>query len=237
MRHWGVLSIMGFAKLLFTENRIVSCGYEQQPSIGFGLSLHLGELAVESCEITDTGVSPDKATVSPLAWGLFADLVQEARVQSNLVTYANAALVDTNREHRALWLRGWLEQVINVGAGQLVLGFGVHVLDNKFIGPGRSALVEIQQLQVSDTLRRRFERVFFSNNFCWHMSVAADDKATVSLFARSAVVMGNHIKMVGPIPSVDFHGMKDAVYTGNIAQSNPANFGGIPTPISSFNKP
>ena len=53
--------------------------------------------------------------VSKLAWGIFADFVLEARVQSNNVTYANAALLDANQEHRALWLRGFLEQSINFG--------------------------------------------------------------------------------------------------------------------------
>ena len=28
---------------------------------------------------------------------------------------------------------------------------------------------------------------------------------------------------------MDFHGIKDAVYMGNIAQTNPSNFGGIPS--------
>ena len=161
----------------------------------------------------------------------------EARVQSNNVTYSNAALMDANQEHRALWLRGLLEQVINLGAGQLVIGFSAQILDNKFLGPGRSALVEIAQQTVNDNFFRRFERVFFNNNFCWHVSVPAQTAATVSLVGRSAIVMGNHIKTNVLIPSVDFHGMKDAVYMGNIAQTSPANFGGIPTPISGFNKP
>ena len=69
------------------------------------------------------------------------------------------------------------------------------------------------------------------------MSVAAQPAATVSLFGRSAIVMGNHIKTNVLIPSVDFHGIKDAVYMGNIAQTNPVNFAGIPSPISGFNKP
>lgn len=237
MRQWGAISIMGFGKFAFTDNRLVSCGYQDRPSIGVGISLQFGELALESCEVMNTGVSPDHATVSALAWGLFADLVLEARVQSNLVTYANAALLDVNQEHRALWLRGWLEQEINLAAGQIGVGFSAQVLDNKFIGPGRSALVEVAQLVVTDQLRRRFERVFFNNNFCWHMSMPADKTATVSLFCRSAIVMGNHIKVMATIPSVDFHGIKDAVYMGNIAQTNPANFGGIPAPISGFNKP
>ncbi|MCC2644088.1 MAG: uncharacterized protein K0S45_4501 [Nitrospira sp.] len=237
MRQWGVLSLLGSAKFSFTGNRLLSCGYQQSPSIGIGVSLQLGELHVESCEVMNTGLSPDNATVSPLSWGIFADLVLEARVQGNLVTYSNAALLDANQEHRALWMRGWLEQVITLGAGQIVFGFSAQILDNKFLGPGRSALIETAQLIVTDNLFRRFERLFFNNNFCWHTTVPAQGTATVSLVGRSAIVMGNHIKTTVPIPSVDFHGMKDAVYMGNIAQANPVNFGGIPTPISGFNKP
>ncbi len=237
MRHWGILSLVGFAKCALTENRVLNCGYQQAPSIGIGASLQLGELCVESCEVMNTGVSPDNTTISALSWGIIADLILEARVQSNLVTYANAALLDANQEHRALWMRGWLEQVITFGAGQVVFGFSAQILDNKFLGPGRTALVEVAQQNLSDTLFRRFERLFFSNNFCWHASVAAQGTATVSLSARSAIVMGNHIKTNVPIPSVDFHGMKEAVYMGNLAQANPVNFGGIPSPVSGFNRP
>ncbi|MCW5787494.1 MAG: right-handed parallel beta-helix repeat-containing protein [Nitrospira sp.] len=237
MRHWGMLSLVGFAKCALTENRVLNCGYQQAPSIGIGASVQLGELCVESCEVMNSGVSPDNTTISALSWGIIADLILEARVQSNLVTYANAALLDANQEHRALWMRGWLEQVITFGAGQVVFGFSAQILDNKFLGPGRTALVEVAQQNVSDNLFRRFERLFFSNNFCWHASVAAQGTATVSLSARSAIVMGNHIKTNVPIPSVDFHGMKDAVYMGNLAQANPVNFGGIPSPISGFNRP
>lgn len=237
MRDWGVLCLVGFAKCALTENRVLNCGYQQSPSIGIGASQQLGELCVESCEVMNTGLSPDNATVSALSWGIIADLILEARVQSNLVTYANAALLEATQEHRALWMRGWLEQVITFGAGQVVFGFSAQILDNKFLGPGRSALVEVAQQTVSDNLFRRFERLFFSNNFCWHASVTAQGTATVSLAARSAIVMGNHIKTNVPIPSVDFHGMKDAVYMGNLAQANPVNFGGIPAPISGFNKP
>lgn len=237
MRQWGILSLVGFAKCALTGNRILNCGYRQAPSIGIGASLQLGELCVESCEVMNTGVSPDNTTISALSWGIIADLILEARVQSNLITYANAALLDANQEHRALWMRGWLEQAITFGAGQVVFGFSAQILDNKFLGPGRTALVEIAQQNLGDNLFRRFERLFFSNNFCWHASVAAQGIATVSLSARSAIVMGNHIKSNIPIPSVDFHGMKDAVYMGNLAQGNPVNFGGIPSPVSSFNRP
>jgi hypothetical protein len=238
MRNWGFIGIQLFAKVALTENRFLSCGYQQSPAISIGVSQHLGELHIESCEVMNTGVSPDSATVSTISRGIFADLVLEARVQSNIVTFSNAAVMDANQEHRALWMRGFLEQVINTGAGQLVFGFSAQILDNKFLGPGRSALVETAQQQVSNTLLRRFERLFFNNNFCWHASVAGQPPgATVSLFGRSAIVMGNHIKTNVLLPSVDFHGMRDAIYMGNIAQTNPVNFVGVPTPPPGFNKP
>jgi len=237
MRNYGLIGIECLAKFALVENRFLSCGYQQAPAISIGVSQHFGELHIESNEVMNTGVSPDNGTVSKLSWGIIADLVLEARVQNNNVTYANAALLDANQEHRALWLRGSLEQAINLGAGQLVIGFSAQILDNKFLGPGRSALVEIAQQSVTDNIFRRFERLFFNNNFCWHVSIAAQPSATVSLTARSAIVMGNHIKTNVLIPSVDFHGIKDAVYMGNIAQAGPANFGGIPTPVSGFNKP
>ena len=237
MRNYGLIALQGLAKFALMENRFLSCGYTQVPSIGIGVSQHLGELHIESNEVMNTGVSPDNAAISKLAWGIFADLVLETRVQSNNVTYANAALLDVNQEHRALWLRGSFEQVINLGAEQLVLGFSAQILDNKFFGPGRSALIEIAQQIVNGTLIRRFERVFFNNNFCWHVSVPVQSAATVSLVGHSAIVMGNHIKTNALISSVDFHGIKDAVYMGNIAQVGPANFGGIPTAVSGFNKP
>jgi hypothetical protein len=237
MRNYGLIGLQSFAKFALSENRFLSCGYQQAPAIGIGISQHFGELHIESCEVMNTGVSPDNSTISAVAWGIFADYVLEARVQSNNVTYSNAALMDANQEHRALWLRGSLEQVVNLGGGQLVIGFSAQILDNKFLGPGRSALVETAQQIINDNFIRRFERLFFNNNFCWHVSVAAQGTATVSLFGRSAIVMGNHIKTNALIPSVDFHGIRDAVYMGNIAQTNPVNFAGIPSPISGFNKP
>jgi nitrous oxidase accessory protein NosD len=238
MRNWGFIGIQLFAKVALNENRFLSCGYQQSPAISIGVSQHFGELHIESCEVMNTGVSPDNATLSAVSWGIFADLVLEARVQGNIVTFSNAAVMDPNQEHRALWMRGFFEQVINTGAGQFVFGFSAQILDNKFLGPGRSALVETAQQVISDTVLRRFERVFFNNNFCWHVSVAAQPPgATVSLVGRSAIVMGNHIKTNVALPSVDFHNMKDAIYMGNIAQTNPVNFGGVPTPPSGFNKP
>jgi nitrous oxidase accessory protein NosD len=238
MRDYGLIVIEGLAKCAILENRFLSCGYQQERAIGIGVSQHFGELHIASCEVMNTGVSPDNRSVSTLAWGIFADFVLEARVQSNNVTYANPALLDPNQEHRALWLRGWLEDH-NIDDVQIIVrGFSVQILDNKFLGPGRSALIEVAEVNVDDRLWRRFERVFFNNNFCWHVNVHADRTATVSLVGSSAIVMGNHIKTNGSIPSVDFNRMQDVIYMGNIAQGGPIRVSGFPpTSNSGFNIP
>src|SRR5262249_18037708 len=150
--NWGFIGVQLAAKVALNENRFLSCGYAQSPAISIGVSQHLGELHIESCEVMNTGVSPDSKTVSSSSFGIFADLVLEARVQSNIVTFSNVAVMDPNQEHRAVWLRGWLEQVINVGDAQLIAGFSAQILDNKFLGPGLTALVEVAQQAVSDTI-------------------------------------------------------------------------------------
>lgn len=240
MRQGGFIGMELSGKLAITENRFIACGYEERIAIGISVFQHLGELHIESCEVMNTGISPDGLTVSPLARAIFADLVLECRVQSNLVTYSDAAVLDPNQEHRALWLRGLLERVITLGNTQQIFGFSAQVLDNKFLGPGLSALVEIAQDVVTDNIFRRFERVFFNNNFCWHWSVPGDERrGTVSLAGRSAIVMGNHFKTNALLASVDFNDVDRAVYMGNVALRDPINFpgvpNGVPASVSDFN--
>ncbi len=205
MRNWGFLGLQFIDKVNIIENRFVSCGYEQIPGIGIGLSGVFGELTIESCHVIDTGVSPDRSIINQPAWQVIGDLVLDCRIQGNLINYSNAQLLDTNLEDRALWLRGFLEfqQITAEGNTLAVFGFSAQVLDNKFLGPGLSALVEFQELEVSANAFVRFERVFFNNNFCWHVNTPPDSqRATVRLAGRSAIVMGNHIKATTiPFPS------------------------------------
>lgn len=238
MSQWGVICLSGFEQFTFSRNRVLSCGYDGLPAIALGVLLHIGELSVESCEIMNTGVSPDNKTISPKACGLYADLVLEARVESNLVTYANIELLRQDHEYRALWLRGWWEEVTGEEHGNRIIGFSAQILDNKFISRGAQPLVEIQQLKIHNSLFRRFENVCFCNNLCWQRDRTTEE-VVISLFCRSAVVMGNHIKSVrypAGMHSVDFHDIRHAVYIGNIADGTlKGDFVGIPTESSKFN--
>ena len=234
---FGAVGLQSIGRTEFSDNRIANAGAALPLSVGLGAFLVLGELVVDGNEIADTGVPLDGTGSSVAAWGIYGDLILEARVQSNLVTYADAASRDVAREDRALIMRGLLEFRVAVGALETVLGFPIQILDNKFIGTGASALVQLTQLSVTDNINIRFERVFFSNNYCMHLSGTPDDNfATVVLLGRVCTVMGNHVK--ASIPgyfSFDFNGMRGP-YAGNVVTGPPFGFNPfVPAPDGDHN--
>jgi len=132
----------------------------------------------------------------------------------------------------------------NSKAGAVPDGYPVQILGNKFIGAGRTALVEIQQ-QGPPRQRMMFERIFFSNNYCFHFPfygpvAPTQSGATINLFGRIATVMGNQIKAVRPpgntpvFASVNFNGMPGP-FIGNVTAGNILQHTPFPSPQSSFN--
>jgi hypothetical protein len=97
-------------------------------------------------------------------------------------------------------------------------GYPALITANKFTGWGRSALVELFSMPVSDSVKIQFERIFFSNNYCFHAVAEFNDAgATVKLAGHAASSMGNQIKCTQRrYTSIDF---KDSVAAcvGNIA--------------------
>lgn len=229
MEFAGFAGMLLLDKCLIAENRLENCGYQLPSSASSILVIaHFGELDIQSNHIADTGVSPGGKAINGVTIGIFAAFIMDCRVQSNTVTFLKVQSDDLGQEHRALWLLGLFETAS--------LGFSAQVLDNKFIGPGRSALIEVQQLAANHVLYR-FERVFFNNNFCWHLNPAPSDSlATLLVHARSAIVQGNHFKAQAALPSVNYHGMNDAIYLGNVHARSPIGFTGVPTPVSGFNQ-
>jgi nitrous oxidase accessory protein NosD len=220
------------------ENRIESCGYRGLGAFGaFSLLVMnaAGNVHIESCDIVDTGVSEDESEVMQPAFGIFGLFLMECLVQGNRVTYVKPAIEKRNEksEDRALLLIGHLEWTVS---DNIRLGFPAQVVDNKFVGPGLTHLVEFLQLPVTDLVFRRFERVTFSNNYCWHWNIrAAETGGTVSLRGRRAVVMGNQVKANAPLPSFNFNGMT-GIYVGNDTDGGVAGFSDFPTPASDFNR-
>lgn len=220
------------------ENRVESCGYQGLGAFGAFSVLVMnaaGHVHIESCDIVDTGVSEDQTQVTQPAFGIWGLFLLECLVQGNRVTYINPAseLRKEKAEDRALLLIGSLEWSIT----DLVrFGFAAQVIDNKFTGPGLTHLVEFQQQQLNDTIFRRFERVTFSNNHCWHWSVRTGETGgTVSLRGRSAIVMGNHVKANTFVPSFNFNGMT-GIYVGNDADGPVVGFSEFPAPTNDFNR-
>jgi hypothetical protein len=208
------------------------------PGAGIGAYTVLGELNIASNEIANTGISLDGATLAPIAFGIGGVLVLEARVESNLVTYANPAARPVTGDDRALLMMGYLDIVYrNVE----YLSFPIHITGNTFVGPGAAALVQLPQKVVNDFIAIRFDRVFFSNNYCKHMTAASgaagggQTGVTVVLTGRAAIVTANHIKaMTASYASVDFGG-EPGPCIGNVLSGAVINHGTSPALDGSFN--
>ena len=94
---------------------------------------------------------------------------------------------------------------------------------------------------VNDFIAIRFDRVFFSNNYCKHMTAAGgalgggQTGATVVLTGRAAIVTANHVKAttVG-YASVDF-GAQPGPCIGNVLSGAVINHGTSPALDGNFN--
>ncbi|MGL4961287.1 MAG: DUF6519 domain-containing protein [Inquilinus sp.] len=224
------------------ENRLVRCGAGSATSIGLGAYLVAGEWHVEANEVMDTGLSPNAGTPpSALAYGISGDLILEARIESNIVTYSDIGARDIANEDRALRLRGALEYSIILADQPFILGFAAQIADNKFIGTGATALVELMEQVLAPNVLARFERVIFTGNYCSHASNVFNDAiqaATVSLVGRQCSVANNHVKATGrSFRSYHFHGMPGP-FMGNVSHAGvwgrpPADE--FPAPQTAFN--
>ena len=231
----GILVAGTTARTVIAGNRVLNAGFAAPIGVGIGAFVVLGETAVTGNEVMDTGQGPDGQT-SNLAWGIFGDLVLEALVEGNLVTYSGGTIRDVANEDRALRYRGLFEASIFLADRLIVLGFPIRILGNTFLGNGATALVELLSQPLTDTLNVRFERVTFSNNYCMHFSLPpSDNRATVSLTGRHGAVVGNQIKsFLGNYFPVNLNFM-DATYVGNVTENVPIQGTFVPTPPESFN--
>ncbi len=233
---WGVFALQTTARLDITHNRLVRCA-TQMPNAAFSIGCVsvAGEANISDNEVMDTGSNGGEQATSNVDYGIFGDLVLEARIDGNLVTYTNVATRNPQREDRALVMRGLVE--FSVGNNALIVGFAIQITGNKFTGNGRTALVELREMQLSNTVFARFERVIFDHNYCSHISVQPQERdraATVWLVCRSAIVMGNHIKALPRIASVNFND-RPGPFIGNITAGGAINHLDFPVTETAFN--
>lgn len=232
-RMFGIVLVQTSGRNEVRNNRLHNCGHGASVAGGIGALLVLGEYAVCGNEIVDTGLGPDGKSNNSAVAGILGLLVLEALVSENQVTYTQVQNRPDGVEDRALSLLGMWE--ISLGDNELTLGFPCTILGNKFTGKGQSALVELIQIALTDRLRLRFERVFFSNNYCFDLGPQVERAASVKLTGTAGSVMGNQVKAARGRTSIDMAGMAGAV-VGNVTSGNIANDPNFPAPEPSFNR-
>jgi hypothetical protein len=229
---FGVVLLMALARTEVRGNRLRLCGSSGKFAGGLGALYVLGELAVCGNEIVDTGIGPSgKPNAMPVA-GIFGVLVLEALISENLVTYTQANKRPDGLEDRALAMFGMME--FSGGPNEETFGFPCTILGNKFYGRGNIALVQLYEVPLSDSFSIRFERVFFSNNYCMHVGKVDDKGATVILSGTAATVMGNHVKGPRGLNSINMTGMAGAI-VGNVTSGDIVNDGNFPAPETNYN--
>jgi parallel beta-helix repeat protein len=221
---WGTTSL--------SENRFVSCGTGDAEGVGgpaIGVLFSFGPLVVESNEVLNTGIAPDGAQLQMATFGILGLLIDECRIQSNLVTYEPPLIRDPKAPDRALLLMGLYEFEI----ADRVFGGSAQILDNQFTGPSTESLVQIVGWKLTENFFLRFERVFFSNNHVWHW--AGPEGVSVKLTGRRASVMGNHVKNTSGAPSFDLDDVR-TTYMGNHAMGGIIGSANVrPVAINDFN--
>lgn len=226
------------------ENRVMNCGHSGAMSFGvlvFGEELYAisgAMLRVGDCEVNDTGISPDGGQVSGVpALGIGA-WVPACQITGNRVGYTDAGKLQTQQQHRALFLVGPIALRYVFGSGAVEYMFGSALVSgNHFRGPGRSTLVEFFRLPVTDNIDFRFEKVTFSNNVCDHLSAEASPQtATVQLLGGHLIAMGNHVKAAADVNAMSLANRNKIALVGNVTTGDYINVGTVtPAPVLNFN--
>lgn len=233
-RSFGIALVQASGRTAVTGNRLRNCGYDGGFAGGIGALYVLGELAVCGNEIVDTGLGVDGKANNAAVAGILGLLVQEALISENLVTTTLADARPDGLEDRALGLLGLWEY--SLGENELTVGFPCTIVNNKFYGKGFFALVQMLEIPVTDSFSLRFERVFFTGNYCNHWGARMPRSATVMLTGTAGVVMGNQVKGVPrTAPSIDLTGMAGTV-VGNITAGDIVNDPNFPAPEAQFNR-
>lgn len=240
MREYGFKGYDLTQTTLVVRNRFVSCGYEGSDSdpSACGIFINVsGDLRIESCEIVNTGIWQQEKTTN-LVHGISLWRVKSCQISGNLITYLEPQKLRRQdgwlqEEHRALVLHS------ADSADSADSTDSVQVLNNKFLGPGKTHLVECHFGPNG--------KVMFNNNHCEHIGgnelergneSGRDNPATV-LFARRGqgqnrdqegqlIVMGNHVKGEQGMPSMNFNNLQRVAVMGNVVSGRF-----IPIPLSS----
>jgi parallel beta-helix repeat protein len=236
-----MLEVIATARV--NENRLINCGYSGMTSIGIAVfAEHIlteseSMVRIEDNDVQDTGVNPFTHTGGDNASLSIAAMCASCEISHNHTNYSQMVL-DPALEHRALLLVGplGLRYHLSNMTIELMVGSAV-VTDNRFRGPGHSYLVEFFPVIINDFLDYRFEKVTFNNNICEHLSAEAqDDTATVRLWGRNLIAMGNHVKANSGVNSMSLGNRHRVALMGNITTGDYIRVGTTtPAPLTDFN--
>ncbi|HEV2851599.1 MAG TPA: DUF6519 domain-containing protein [Thermoanaerobaculia bacterium] len=235
----GIFGINLLETADLSRNHLQFCGHElPDAAVGIGVFQSLADVIVELCEVLDTGLRPGSPEIGvPVAHGISLGFVASCRVQGNLVRYLTPDGLDLTREDRALLLVGPPSFLVG-GDRQLAFGSAL-VQDNKFLGPGTSALVEMVRLRITDNVDTRFDRVTFSGNHCEHLvTQGGRTRATVVLWGEQLIAMGNHVRAIpdANYPSMRFNNRPNVALLGNVTTGALFQFAStVPVPHTNFN--
>ncbi len=237
-----VLEVVATAKAI--ENRLVNCGYSGFASLGLAIfTEHVfleseSMVRIEGNEVLDTGVNPFTNKGTDTRAISIGCVCASCHISHNHTNYSQNVL-DVLRQHRALMLIGPIAFQYDVTDNvtlEWIVGSAV-VTDNRFRGPGRSYLVDFFPVIINDFIDFRFEKVTFNNNICEHLSAEPqEDAATVRLWGRNLIAMGNQVKADFEVNAMSLGNRNRVALMGNITTGGFIQVGTTtPAPLTDFN--
>jgi len=243
----GIAALNPAGNLRVANTRIAHCGYAAG-NIALALGIlqvdpfTLTDVAIEDCEILETGISADgELQVPGRAWGIASLLVSHLKISDNRVSQSLNTQLEGNLEHRALIAWGVPAFTISLGEGQFTFDSGAALItDNIFQGPSLSRLIDIRRFPVFTqgglSVDLRFEKLTFSGNHCDHDGPSANTVITADIFGTRMVVTGNQVNTPFSGHSFGFGGRQLVATMSNHSTGDYVNVGStVPAPLANFN--
>ena len=239
----AILALYAGGDVLISGNRIANCGWLPLAAVQGSIFVFMwplvetattSSLRIDSCEILESGVSPDGGTTATSAVRGIHAWVPNCQIVNNRVISTHQKLIGSTDEHRALLLLGPVSYArLKIGVSSAV------VANNVFRGPGQTNLVQFFRFDLGgdNVLGWVFHKIAFNGNFCEHYATEGGNKATVLLSGFHALATGNQVTAPDGVPSVDIRGDRAASVVGNIT-SGEIRDNAVPqqpTPLANFN--
>jgi hypothetical protein len=225
----------------FTDLRVQGCAYDN-PTAAMSLVIVQEDLkqavdvAIQGCDILDTGVSDAGAFTPGVAYGVVTLFVSHLEITDNRIRHPVETPLPQTAEHRALKLIGMPAISLEGGHGREYATGAVLVSGNEFQGPSASRLVDLRRLSITPIVDLRFEKMTFSVNRCDHFGRPGPANITADLYGSHMIVTSNQVKTPVKGHSFGFGGRLKVAATSNYTTGDWVNVGStIPAVFPNFN--